>query len=345
MARAFELAQDSCRTHPNPRVGAVVVDISGEVVGEGNHFGPGHAHAEVVALNQAGTSAEHSTVYVTLEPCNHQGRTPPCTDALIEAKVGRVIVAIKDPDLQVSGQGIDRLQESGIDVVLIENSDAARRIDPAYFHHRETGMPLVTTKWAMTLDGSVAAADGSSKWITSEDARLVSHEKRVQSDAVVIGAGTLRQDDPLLTARTPGSADSQQPIPVVIAGLQPLPHDRQVWSRDPIVVSASSRELPGGELLLVDGDQGFPDPVETCRILAERGLLEILLEGGPRLAGSWWNAGVVTEGMVWLGPKIGGGTGKSPLFGTFASITDADVVSIDAVRNVGDNVLITFKKK
>ena len=345
MARAFELAQDSFRTHPNPRVGAVIVDKSGEVVGEGNHLGPGHAHAEVVALNQAGASAEHSTVYVTLEPCNHKGRTPQCTEALIKANVERVVVAIKDPDPQVSGRGIDRLRESGIDVNLVENGDAARRIDPAYFHHRETGMPLVTVKWAMTLDGSVAAADGSSQWITSDRARQVSHEKRIQSDAVVIGAGTLRRDNPLLTARTPAFADSPQPLPVLIAGVQPLPHDRQLWKRDPLVVSASSRELPGGELVIVDGDHGVPDPAETCRILAERGLIEILLEGGPRLAGSWWDAGVVAEGMVWVGAKVGGGTGKPPLFGTFASITDADVVSIDSVRNVGDDVLITFKKK
>lgn len=345
MARAFELAHDSFRTHPNPRVGAVVVDTSGKVVGEGNHIGPGHAHAEIVALEKAGTSALNSTVYVTLEPCDHHGKTPPCTEALIAAKVERVVVAIVDPDTQVSGRGIDHLKQSGIDVTVLENSDIARQVDPAYFRHRETGLPLVTVKWAMTLDGWVAAADGSSQWITSDLARRASHEIRIQSDAVVVGAGTFRQDDPLLTARTEGSSDSPQPVPVVIAGLETLPQDRQLWNREPIVISTSSRDLPGGELIVVDGEHGLPDPIETCRVLADRGLLEILLEGGPRLAGSWWDAGVVSAGMVWLGAKIGGGTGRPPLSGIFASIGDADVVSIDTVRNVGPDVLITFKKK
>ena len=311
MLRAFELAQESFPTHPNPRVGAVVVNASGEVVGEGNHAGPGHDHAEVVALSKAGAAAKGSTVYVSLEPCNHHGRTPPCTGALVEAKVGRVVVAIVDPDSQVSGQGIDHLREFGIDVVVLDDSESARRVDPAYFHHRETGLPLVTIKWAMTLDGSVAAEDGSSQWITSDHARRGAHEIRAQSDAVVIGAGTLRQDDPLLTARAPVFRDWPQPTPVVVAGARSLPEERQLWGRDPIVVSASPRQIPSGELVVVGGEDGMPDPVESCRALADRGLLEVLLEGGPTLAASWWGADVVTKGMVWVGSKIGGGVGQA----------------------------------
>ena len=218
MARAFELAEQSKRTHPNPRVGAVVVGAGGTVVGEGNHAGPGHDHAEIVALKAAGRSAKDSTVYVSLEPCAHRGRTGPCTDSLIEAGVGLVVVGIEDPDPRVTGRGIKQLREAGIDVVVADDHRRARKVDPAYFHHRETGMPMVTIKWAMTLDGSVAAADATSKWITSDQARQVSHEMRAQSDAVVIGAGTLRVDDPLLTATAPGYEGWPQPMPVVIAG-------------------------------------------------------------------------------------------------------------------------------
>lgn len=345
MARAFELALSSTPTHPNPRVGAVVVDIHGNVVGEGSHAGPGHDHAEIVALEAAGDSAQDATLYVSLEPCSHVGRTPPCTDALIAAGVSRVVAAIEDPDSQVSGAGLDQLRGQGLEVQVSDDPELARAVDPAYFHHRETGMPLVTIKWAMTLDGSVAAADGSSQWITSDVARQMSHEVRAQSDAVVIGAGTLRQDDPLLTARAPAYRTWPQPRPVLIAGSQPLPEDRQLWARAPVVVSTADISLPGGESLVVGGDYGRPDPLETCKALGDLGLLHLLLEGGPTLASSWWRAGVVTNGMVWIGAKVGGGAGKTPLIGDFAEMTDADVVSIESVRNVGDDVLITFQKK
>ena len=345
MARAFELAEQSKRTHPNPRVGAVVVGAAGTVVGEGNHAGPGHDHAEIVALKAAGRSAKDSTVYVSLEPCAHRGRTGPCTDSLIEAGVGLVVVGIEDPDPRVTGRGIKQLREAGIDVVVADDHQRARKVDPAYFHHRETGMPMVTIKWAMTLDGSVAAADATSKWITSDQARQVSHEMRAQSDAVVIGAGTLRDDDPLLTARAPGYEGWPQPMPVVIAGAAPLPKDRQLWSRNPFVVSAEKISLPGGVPIVVSGVDGRPDPIETCLALADRGLLHLLLEGGPTVAASWWNAGVVTNGSVWIGSKIGGGVGMAPLSGTFANIGDADVVSVETVRNVGGDVLITFEKR
>ena len=321
------------------------MDARGAVVGEGNHAGPGHDHAEVVALKAAGKSAKDSTVYVSLEPCSHHGRTGPCTEALMEAGVGLVVVGIEDPDPKVSGQGIKKLREAGIDVVVADDHEKARGVDPAYFHHRETGMPMVTIKWAMTLDGSVAAADASSQWITSEPARQVSHEMRAQSDAVVIGAGTLRVDDPLLTARAPAYEGWPQPTPVVIAGAEPLPKDRRLWGRNPFVVSAEKISLPSGVPIVVGGEGGKPDPTETCLALADHGLLHLLLEGGPTISASWWKAGVVTNGSVWIGSKVGGGVGMAPLSGTFASIGDADVVSVESVRNVGGDVLITFRKR
>lgn len=342
LTRAYELAREH-HTHPNPRVGAVVVSSSGHVVGEGAHSGPPNAHAEIVALDLAGEAASGSTVYVSLEPCSHRGRTPPCVDRLIAADVARVVVGTLDPDERVSGSGVDALRSAGIDVEVVDDPEA-REVDPGYFYHRETGMPLVTIKWAMTLDGSVAAIDGTSQWITSDLARRQVHDIRSQVDAVVVGAGTVRADDPRLDVRTRGYS-GPQPRPVVAVGRGDLPENGELWKRDPIVVSMSDRSIPAGELVRVQGFDGLPDPVDTCINLADRGYLSLLLEGGPTLARAWWKAGVVDHGFVHIGSKIGGGTGLSPMAGVFATMTDADDVEFDKVRNVSDDVLITFKRQ
>lgn len=343
MRRAIELAQEWPHTHPNPRVGAVVVGASGEVVGEGWHRGPGTDHAEIVALSQAGDAVAGATIYVTLEPCSHHGQTPPCSDALIEADVATVVIGAMDPDSSVSGDGSGRLRDAGIEVVDGVLKDEARAVDPAYFRHRETGLPLVTIKWAMTLDGSIAAADGSSRWISGEPAREHAHRLRSLADAVVVGAGTVRADDPRLDVRL-DSHQGPQPRPVILAGDHDLPRHSQLWERDPLVVSSRIRELPSGELLEVPGSNGLPDPVEACRALAARGLLDILLEGGPTIAASWWAAGVVTRGYVYVAPKIGGGAGRAPLGGEFSSIGAAHDVEFRTVQSVGDDVLISFEK-
>lgn len=342
LARAYELARVSRETHPNPRVGAVVVSAEGEVVGEGAHLRPGERHAEVVALDHAGEVAG-ATVYVSLEPCSHQGRTPPCTDRLIADGVARVVVGTLDPDERVRGSGARRLREAGIEVEVVDDPQA-RLVDPGYFHHRETGMPLVTIKWAMTLDGSVAASDGSSQWITGEEARLRGHDLRSEVDAVVVGAGTLRADDPRLDVRLPGY-DDRQPRPVIVAGRGDLPGKAQIWGRDPVVVSTRDLSLPAGALVRVDGSDGLPDPTQTCVRLADLGLLHLLLEGGPTLAGAWWRAGVVDQGIVHIGAKIGGGEGRSPLAGPFATIGAADVVEVETVRNVSGDVIVSFRKR
>lgn len=343
MLRAIDLARKHVHTHPNPRVGSVVVDSHGTVVGEGWHEGPGTRHAEVMALEEAGSRAQGSTVYVSLEPCSHHGRTPPCVDALIEAGVFRVVVGAIDPDPNVAGGGVARLDEAGIEVVTGVLEGPAREVDPAYFQHRETGMPRVTLKWAMTLDGSVAAVDGSSQWITSEDARRHAHEVRAGVDAVIIGAGTMRMDDPGLDVRIEGY-QGDQPRPVVVAGRNPLPAEARIWERDPLVVATSVLSIPAGELLEVPGDE-LPDPSETCRALAGIGLLDLLLEGGPTLAGAWWRAGVVSAGLVYVGARVAGGSGRSPLAGIFSTIGDVDEVEFGPVRNVGIDVLIEFQRR
>lgn len=344
MRRAFELALEWPHTHPNPRVGAVVVANSGEVVGEGRHRGPGTPHAEIEALAHAGDAAAGSTVYVSLEPCAHHGRTPPCADALVAAGVGRVVAATLDPDPNVSGLGIRKLTDGGVDVEIGLLEDEALRIDPAYFHHRSTGMPLVTVKWAMTLDGSVAAADGTSRWITGEAARADVHLLRSQVDAVVIGAGTLREDDPMLDVRLEGY-EGPQPSPVVLAGREPLPEYARIWDRDPVVVSAGPRDIPAGELIVITGQGELPDPVATCRALADRGLIHLLLEGGPGVTKAWWDAEVITNGRVYIGARVGGGGGRHPFEGSFPTITAASDVEFGDVRSVGQDVVISFEKK
>jgi diaminohydroxyphosphoribosylaminopyrimidine deaminase/5-amino-6-(5-phosphoribosylamino)uracil reductase len=339
MRRAIELAAGH-RTHPNPRVGAVVVDRAGEVVGEGAHDGVGLPHAEALAIEQAGDRAKDATLYVTLEPCSHQGHTPPCSDAVIEAEISTVVIGAIDPDPRVSGSGIARLEAAGLQVETDFLANEAEKLDPAYFHHRRIGLPLVTLKLAITLDGSVAAADRTSQWITSEEARKDAHLLRSASDAVVVGAGTLRSDDPLLTVRLEGG--EAQPLPVIVAGAQPLPADGRIWERSPLVVATRPIDVPSGEILVVSGEDDRPDPTATARALADRGLLDVLLEGGPNLAAAWWKAGVVVRGVVYVGARIGGGRGLAPLEGDFATMAESRPVNITEVRMVGPDIRIEF---
>jgi diaminohydroxyphosphoribosylaminopyrimidine deaminase/5-amino-6-(5-phosphoribosylamino)uracil reductase len=339
MARAIELARDAM-THPNPRVGAVVVDASGQVVGEGSHRGPGTAHAETVALAQAGEAARGATVFVTLEPCAHHGRTPPCADALVAAGVAKVVAAVTDPDPRTAGQGFQRLRDAGIEVEVGLMAAEAEELDPAYFRHRRTGMPLVTWKYAMTLDGQVAAADGSSRWVTGEEARRDVHLTRSRMDAVVVGTGTLAADDPRLDIRLDGY-DGAQPVPVLVVGAREPRPDARIWERQPVVVAAREMDIPSGDLLVVAGD-GRPDPVAACRALADRGLLDLMLEGGPTLAGEWWRAGVISRGAAYVAGKVAGGLGLTPLAGPFARMDDADMVSVLGVRTLGNDVRIDF---
>ena len=343
MRRAIELAMDH-RPHPNPRVGAVVVSSSGVVIGEGSHTGPGGDHAEVVALVAAGDKAADSTLYVTLEPCAHHGRTPPCVDRIVEVGVKRVVFGVTDPDARVAGRGAAMLRSAGIEVVEDFAPFDARHSDPAYFHHRETGMPMVTMKYAMTLDGSVAARDRSSKWITSDGARRDAHELRARSDAIMVGAGTLRSDDPRLDVRIEGFTGSQ-PRPVVVAGNEELPRGASIWAREPLVIATHPMEVPAGELLVVKaGADGWPDPRMAALALADAGLLDILMEGGPTLAGAWWRSGVVTRGVLYLGAKIGGGLGIPPLHAVFETLDEAEPAHVVAVHSLGPDLRIDFER-
>jgi len=341
LRRTFELASLH-HTHPNPRVGAVVVDRSGSVIGEGAHLGAGHPHAEVVALGEAGARAAGSTLYVSLEPCSHHGLTPPCVEAIATAGVARVVVGAIDPDQRVFGSGVSRLRAEGIEVVTGLLEAEAEDVDPSYFRHRRTGLPRVTLKLAMTLDGSIAAADGSSQWITSEEARHDTHLLRSSMDAVVVGAGTLRLDDPILDVRLEEPV-AHQPVPVIVAGRGDLPSESRVWERSPIVIATRELSIPTGDLVVVTEGREHPDPEEAARALADRGLLDLLLEGGARLAGSWWKTGVVGRCVFYVAGRVAGGRGIAPLEGEFTTMAQSRAVTVRDVRMVGPDVRVEFE--
>ena len=346
MKRAEELAR-LANPHPNPRVGAVVLDAHGNAVGEGYHTALGRPHAEIEALTIAGELARGGTLVVTLEPCNHFGRTPPCTLAVIDAGIERVVAGAVDPDPRVGGEGISRLRSAGVAVEMGIGEGEA--IDPAYFHHRRTGRPLVILKLAATLDGQTAAADGSSQWITSEASRTDAHRLRAEADAVVIGAGTLRTDDPSLDVRLPGFT-GPGPRPVVVAGRRPLPTAARLWARDPMIVATDNsahRSLGGakyGEMLSVPPDAaGLPDLAATVGLLGEAGMLGLLVEGGPTLAGTLLRAGLVDQGILYFGSRLAGGVGR-PLFDTpFPTLDAAISITIERTMPLDTDLRVDFR--
>ena len=338
MREAISLAV-ATRPHPNPRVGALVLDAEGRPVGRGAHAGPGSPHAEVIALEQAGGRAAGGTLVVSLEPCHHTGRTPPCTEAVLVSGVARVLVGVEDPDPRVAGRGIARLRSAGLDVAVGIAAAEAEALDPGYFKHRRTGRPLVTLKAALTLDGWAAAADGTSQWITAEEARADGHRLRAEADAVVVGAGTVRADDPALTVRLPGYS-GRQPRPVVVVGRGPLPGWARLWERAPLVLAPGPADYPG-EVVVVPGPDGV-DLAAGLAVLGERGLLDVLVEGGPTLAGSLLRAGLVNRGVFYLGARLGGGVGTPVLGGAFNTLADARRVHIESVAAVGPDARIEF---
>lgn len=313
MARAIELAA-SVRgtTAPNPWVGCV---IDGGF--EGATRPPGGLHAEAVALEAAGDRARGATLYCTLEPCAHHGRTPPCTDAIIAAGVQRVVVAVEDPDPHVSGKGIAALRAAGIDVdVGIGAPEVAEQLAP-YLKHRRTGQPYVVLKLAASLDGRTAAPDGTSQWITGEDARRDAHRLRAESDAVLVGAGTVRTDDPSLTVRL---VDGRDPLRVVLGR---APEDAKVHP---------ALELAG------DLDDVLAD-------LGGRGVVQLLVEGGATVAARFHRAGRVDRYVVYLAPALFGGDDARGLFAGPGAPTIDDVWRgrIVAVRRVGADLRIDLE--
>jgi diaminohydroxyphosphoribosylaminopyrimidine deaminase / 5-amino-6-(5-phosphoribosylamino)uracil reductase len=275
-------------TYPNPPVGAVILDADGEVVGAGATAPAGGDHAEVVALRRAGRLAAGGVAVITLEPCNHFGKTPPCVDALLEAEVTTVVYAVTDPN-KIAAGGASRLTEAGVQVRSgVLGADVAAGPLREWLHKQRTGRPHVTWKYASSVDGRSAAADGSSQWISSEASRLDLHRRRGAADAIVVGTGTVLADDPTLTARLPdGSLAEKQPLRVVV-GKREITSEARVLNDDSRTMVIRTH-----------------DPAEVLQSLADR--TDVLLEGGPTLAGAFLRAGVIDRILVYVAPILLGG--------------------------------------
>ena len=331
--------------HPNPRVGALVLSSSGTLLASAAHSRPGEAHAEVAALAEASEDAAGGTLVSTLEPCTHHGRTPPCVDAIIEAGIATVFVGAEDPDHRVSGQGIDALRRAGIHVIEGVALDDVYAADPGYFHHRKTGLPRVTLKYATTLDGQAAAADRTSQWITGPEARDDAHRLRANSDAVVIGAGTLRTDDPRLDVRL-DRYTGRQPRPVIVGGSRSLPEVARVYERDPLLFLPDAGRAPDAvsEVIVAPGIDGV-DLNTVLKHLGAMSIIDVLVEGGPALSGSRRRGGLVDRLVVYVGAKLGRGTGVPAVRGAFSTIDAALEVDITAVTQLGPDLRIEATPK
>jgi diaminohydroxyphosphoribosylaminopyrimidine deaminase/5-amino-6-(5-phosphoribosylamino)uracil reductase len=325
MLRALDLAALGPAHGPNPRVGCVLLDPAGRVLGEGHHRGAGTPHAEVAALADArgrGADVRGATAVVTLEPCDHTGRTGPCSVALLDVDVARVVVAVADPNPDATG-GAARLRAAGVDVVVGVEEAAGRALLRPWLVAVGRGRPFVTLKLASTLDGRVAAADGSSRWITSPESRAHAHALRAEVDALVVGTGTALADDPALTARTvDGDLAAHQPLRVVV-GDRDLPAGGRLHG-------------PGGELLHLRTH----DPREVLAVLQQREARRVLVEGGPTLAAAFLRAGVVDEVHAYVAPVLLGAGRPAVADLGIGAIGDALRLRTRAVRPLGPDVLV-----
>lgn len=339
--RALALAvRAEHRNSPNPMVGCVILDRHGQLAGEGYNERDGGPHAEMVALAQAGERARGGTLYVSLEPCSHQGRTPPCAEAVVEAGLSRVVVSMEDPDPRVSGRGIATLRAAGIDVEVGLLGTEAERVLAFYLKHRRTGRPYVTAKWAMSLDGKIATSTADSRWITGAEAREDVHRLRHQHDAILVGVNTVIEDDPQLTARPQTIADPRQPLRVIVDSRLRVPATARIF--DPslggqTLIATTERARPadvqrlqeaGAEVALLPAGEGAASRVDLAALadhLGARRILSVLAEGGSEVHGELVRAGLVDSVVAYLGSiVIGGRDAPGPVGGAgFSKIAQA----------------------
>jgi diaminohydroxyphosphoribosylaminopyrimidine deaminase/5-amino-6-(5-phosphoribosylamino)uracil reductase len=353
MARALELARKGVySTHPNPRVGCVIVR-DGEVVGEGWHVRAGEPHAEVHALRQAGDKAKGATAYVTLEPCSHHGRTPPCADALVNAGVARVVAAMQDPNPDVAGRGLLRLMSAGIAVQSGVLEGEARAINKGFLKRMEHGLPYVRVKLAMSLDGRTAMASGESQWITGPEARSAVQRLRAQSSVVLTGADTVLADQARLTVRPDelglnaeltALAVTRPPLRVLIDGRLRVPLDAPFFKAGSALVvtcaAASARERyheEGHEMLALPSSGGHVDLRKLLVELASRGVNDVLVEAGPKLAGAFTRLGLVDEFQIFVAGKFMGSSARPLLDLPMAQMSEALELKIIEMRAVGND--------
>ena len=351
MARALELARKGVySTHPNPRVGCVIV-AAGQIVGEGWHARAGEPHAEVHALRQAGAKARGATAYVTLEPCSHHGRTPPCAEALVQAGVARVVAAMQDPNPQVAGRGLARLREAGIEVACGVLESQARALNVGFIKRMELGLPYVRVKLAMSLDGRTAMASGESQWITGPAARAAVQRLRARASVVLTGADTVLADGARLTVRPDelglnaeltALAMTRPPLRVLVDGRLRVPLSAPFYQAGKALVAtcavAGARQLfldDGHELLAVSGCNGHVDLRKLLLELAARGANEVLVEAGPRLAGAFARQGLVDEYQLFVAAKFLGSSARPLLEWPLAKMAEAQELQIVEMRAVG----------
>ena len=354
MDRALSLATQSLGSvSPNPSVGAVVVK-DGVIVGEGYTQPPGREHAEIVALRQAGTKAQDATLYSTLEPCNHHGSTPPCTKAIVHAGITEVRVAARDPNPNVNGGGIQALKDAGLRVRLGEGQRRAKLLMEAYFKYEEKDMPLVTAKFAMTLDGKIATYTGDSKWISGDRARWEVHGLRRTSDAVMVGINTVIVDDPRLTARdNRGKPRVKQPLRVIVDSLGRMPINATMLSEPGKTLVAVSTATPdareslmeaGARILEAAADDGSVDLESLLRQLAgDMGVTSLCVEGGASILGSLFDKGLVDKVVAFVAPTIvGGREAPSPVEGRGVGLM-SEAIKLERVKwdRYGRDIAIT----
>ena len=355
MRRALQLAERGWgRVSPNPMVGAIVVCDGGEGVGAGWYEGPrGRPHAGVWALAQAAERARGATLICTLEPCDHHGSTPPCTEALIEAGIAQAVVAAADPNLVVNGRGFQRLRDAGIHVQTGLLRSEAHRLNAAFERHITTGLPFVILKSASSLDGKTAAVDGTSKWITSEEARADAQRLRAWADAIVVGSRTILDDDPALTLRDPAFAEARPPLRVVVDSGGRVPADARIFDGSAPTLVATTEHAPAGrvrewesvgaEVLVCERDRaGGVSLQNLVEALGKRDAQGLLVEGGATLAWSFLRDRLVDRVVLYVAPKILGGASAQGVVmgGGFAPVDAAMPLEFERVERIGPDLRV-----
>lgn len=336
------------QTNPNPVVGAIVVKDN-QIVGMGAHLRAGEAHAEVHAITMAGEKAKNATVYVTLEPCSHFGRTPPCADLLIKSGVNRVVIGSTDPNPKVAGKGIEKLRYAGIEVLIGVLKEEANALNEVFFHYISTGLPYVTLKSATSLDGKIATVTGESKWITSESARLDVHKYRHQHDGILVGVNTILKDDPQLTTRLP--LGGKNPIRIILdTSLRTPLHAKiitdqcaETW----IIVGKNAPEdkievLKSNKVKIIMLQSDTLDIPVVLKVLAENGITSLFVEGGSQINWSFIKAKTINQVITYIAPKIIGGRGAPTSIGGqgFEKMNEVLQLEIKSVEKIGDDLKI-----
>ena len=357
MEHALSLARISIgHVSPNPAVGAVIVRDD-KIVGEGYTQPPPGMHAEIVAVKNAGDKSKKATMYVTLEPCAHYGRTSPCADAIIAAGITEVHIATLDDNPLVRGRGVSKLEEAGLRVVVGECEEEARQINECYIKYITTGLPFITVKYAMSVDGKMATRSGDSKWISNDDSRNFSHNLRYVSDAIMVGVNTVLIDDPHLTARSGhghGGAFKKQPVRVIVDDAGRTPLSANIFKNPGKTIVLLGRkakesektafmEASDAELVEMPAEGGLVDLRSSMEYLAERGITSIMVEGGSMILGSMFDLGLVDKVLAFVAPIVIGGSGaKTPVAG-FGADRVMSAIKLDrvSVTTFGEDTLIT----